>query len=98
MGGGKLGSFRINGVLGASSTGKCGLTIGGPPLARVLSDGGFVGTGLYSPCFRCCFVLNYGVHYTIKFGRCPILNKIHHEDTKEHEDLGGGWWEGSILQ
>ena len=35
-----------------------------------------------SPCFRCCFVLNYATHYTIKFGRCPILNKIHHEDTK----------------
>ena len=22
------------------------------------------------------------MHYTRKFGRCPILNKIHHEDTK----------------
>ena len=21
-------------------------------------------------------------HYTIKFGRCPILNEIHHEGTK----------------
>ncbi len=39
------------------------------------------------PCFWCCFVLNYGVHYTIKFDRCPILNKIHHEDTKGDEVL-----------
>ncbi len=30
-------------------------------------------------------VLFYAMHYTIKFGRCPTLNKIHHEDTKEHE-------------
>ena len=29
------------------------------------------------------------MHYTRKFGRCPILNKIHHEDTKEHEEKGG---------
>ncbi len=29
-------------------------------------------------------------HYTIKFGRCPILNKIHHEDTKGHEAATDG--------
>jgi len=40
-----------------------------------------------SPCFRCCLVLNSATHYTRKFGRCPILNKIHHEVKKEHEDL-----------
>ena len=26
-------------------------------------------------------------HYTIMFGRCPILNKINHEGTKGHEVL-----------
>ena len=51
-------------------------------MARVLSDGGFLGMVCYSPCFRCCSVLNYATHYTTKFGRCPILNKIYREDTK----------------
>ncbi len=27
-------------------------------------------------------VLSDATHYTIKFGRCPTLNKIYHEDTK----------------
>jgi hypothetical protein len=40
---------------------KC---VGGTPAARVLSDGGLVGTVCNSPCFRCCFVLNYTTHYT----------------------------------
>ncbi len=32
-------------------------------------------------------VLSDAMHYTRKFGRCPILNKIHHEGTKGHEVL-----------
>ncbi len=60
---------------------------GGPPLARVLSDGGWLGMACNSPCFRCCFILNYATHYTIKFGRCPILNKINYEDTKGRKGI-----------
>ncbi len=77
---GKLGSFRIFGWLEGSPAERPGLNTGGLPLARVLSDGGFLGMVCYSPCFWCCFVPNYATHYTTKFGRCPILNKIHHED------------------
>ena len=44
-------------------------------------------------------------HYTRKFGRCPTLNKIHHEGTKGHEEkrdysrekawAGEDGWEGA---
>ena len=69
------------------------------PLARVLSDGGFVGMVFNSPCFWCCFVPNYASHYTILFDKCQMLNEINrgylprkgtkgilkHEGTKNHE-------------
>ncbi len=40
------------------------------------------------PVFGAALSLTDGVHYTIKFGRCPILNKIHHEGTKEKGGFG----------
>ena len=49
----------------------------------------FLGTVCYSPCFWCCFVLNTAMHYTILFDICQMLNKIHHEDTKDTKKKGG---------
>ena len=43
--GGKLGLFRIFGWSEGAPTMPGVKCVGGPPLARVLSDGGFVGTG-----------------------------------------------------
>jgi len=40
-----------------------------------------LGTVCNSPCFRCCFILNYATHYTMLFDICQMLNEIHHEDT-----------------
>ncbi len=57
---GKLGSFGENPEVRIQNSGE-----GGPPLARVLSDGGWMDTVCNSPCFWCCFVPNYGTHYTI---------------------------------
>ncbi len=66
--------------------------------ARFACDSFFVGTvcnsplflvqsptkrwGLTTGCTPLACVLSYAMHYTRKFGRCPILNKIHYEDTK----------------
>ena len=60
----RLGSFCIigeNPEVRIQNTGE-----GGWRLARVLPDGGCVGMVCNSPCFWCCFVLNYGTHYTIE--------------------------------
>ena len=42
----------------------------------------------YSPCFWCDFIPNAVGHYTIKFGKCQILNNINHEDTKGTKENG----------
>ncbi len=76
--GGQIGFVSFVWVAGGSPAERPGLNTGGRPFARVLCDGGWLGMACNSPCFRCCFILNYATHYTIKFGRCPILNGINH--------------------
>ena len=61
-------------------------------MARVLSDGGWLGTVFNSPCFRCSFVLNYATHYTILFDICQMLNEINRgylprKDTKGAKEI-----------